>query len=101
MTDSIREMARDVADLRSFEKHETAAYAALALAGEVGELCNYLKKELRGDYSKQKEIEAEVPDILFYLIQFCKSRGISISEEWDKKMLHNSIKYSRPLSRKF
>lgn len=38
-----------------------------ALAGEVGELCNYLKKMSRGDKISKKALEHEVADILSYL----------------------------------
>ena len=41
----------------------------LALAGEVGELCNCVKKALRGDYKledRREEILAELADIITY-----------------------------------
>lgn len=93
----ITRMRLDVESLRSYEPHETPTYAALAMAGEVGELCNLLKKELRsgGKIDNQKEISMEIPDILFYLIQFATDRHIDIDEVWKTKMKHNSAKYGR------
>jgi len=38
-----------------------------ALAGEVGELCNYLKKLSRGDKIPKKKMAHEIADILTYL----------------------------------
>lgn len=98
---TIKEMQQDINDLRSHGNHETLAYSILALAGEVGELANYLKKELRahGSVDNQEAIEKEVPDILFYLLQFCADRGIDVEKVWDQKMIFNSCKYGHKLSR--
>lgn len=38
-----------------------------ALAGETGELCNFLKKISRGDKIKKKELAHEISDIMTYL----------------------------------
>lgn len=38
-----------------------------ALSGEVGELCNYLKKRRRGDKISKKALAHEVCDIITYL----------------------------------
>ena len=38
-----------------------------ALAGEVGELCNYLKKQSRGDKIPKQELEHEIADIIMYV----------------------------------
>ena len=98
---TIEDMKRDVEDLRSHKEHENPHYAALAMAGEVGELCNFLKKELRsgGTVDNSTAIAKEVPDILFYLLQLCEDRGIDIQLEWDGKMKHNAQKYGKSLSR--
>ncbi|MCR4341951.1 MAG: MazG-like family protein [Gemmatimonadaceae bacterium] len=42
---------------------------ALAIAGEAGELCNLIKKTLRGDFTieeKRGEILAELADVMTY-----------------------------------
>jgi NTP pyrophosphatase (non-canonical NTP hydrolase) len=42
---------------------------ALAIAGEAGELCNLVKKTLRGDFTveeKRAEILAELADVMTY-----------------------------------
>jgi len=38
-----------------------------ALAGEVGELCNLLKKLLRGDNPSIEDISCEIGDVAIYL----------------------------------
>ena len=40
---------------------------ACALSGEVGELCNFLKKRSRGDKIKKKQLAHEISDIMTYL----------------------------------
>lgn len=40
---------------------------AMALTGELGELCNFLKKSNRGEYVDAKNIEYELADIQIYL----------------------------------
>lgn len=103
MKPTIEDMHNDVSALRSNKAHETQAYTAIALAGEVGELCNFVKKELRsgGAENHDEDIRKEVPDILFYLLQLCQLRGINIQHEWKKKMIHNSKKYGRPLPERY
>lgn len=51
-------------------KHSTdwsAMEWGCALSGEVGELCNYLKKMRRGDNIPKKKLAHEVCDIITYL----------------------------------
>jgi NTP pyrophosphatase (non-canonical NTP hydrolase) len=38
-----------------------------ALSGEVGELCNFLKKIARGDKIPKKRLKHEIGDIMTYL----------------------------------
>lgn len=45
----------------------TPAQYACALAGEVGEACNLIKKQFRGDEISTKEIADELADVLVYL----------------------------------
>lgn len=47
---------------------------ALALAGEVGELCNLLKKKRRGDDVNEEDIDREAADIYAYLDLFLTRR---------------------------
>jgi NTP pyrophosphatase (non-canonical NTP hydrolase) len=58
--------ARAHADIKHSHSWIPLAWGG-ALAGEVGELCNYLKKMSRGDKIKKKVLAHEVADILIYL----------------------------------
>lgn len=58
--------ARAHADIKHSHSWIPLAWGG-ALAGEVGELCNYLKKMSRGDKIKKKELAHEIADIMTYL----------------------------------
>jgi NTP pyrophosphatase (non-canonical NTP hydrolase) len=59
-------------------------YFGLALGGEVGELENFIKKEIRGDGRRQKwsriPIGLEMVDILIYLLLLAKEYEINIED---------------------
>lgn len=52
---------------------------ACALAGEVGELCNLLKKRHRGEDIAQEDIADEMGDVLAYLDLLATRCGINLS----------------------
>lgn len=58
--------ARARADIKHSHSWIPLAWGG-ALAGEVGELCNYLKKMSRGDKIKKKVLAHEIADIMTYL----------------------------------
>ena len=55
-----------------------------ALAGEVGEFCNLIKKVKRGsrklDAKTRKEIRHELADCQTYLVQCAESLGINLAD---------------------
>lgn len=51
-----------------------------ALAGEVGELCNLLKKDRRGDDVPQAAIAEEIADVAIYLDLLAYKAGIDLGE---------------------
>ena len=68
-----------------------------ALSGEVGELCNYLKKMRRGDKIPKKKLAYEVCDIVTYLSLLADKLGIDfeqaiienfniVSKRWKSKL---------------
>lgn len=66
---------------RTFDdRREHSRYMALALAGEVGELCNLVKKEWRGDPKglDGKALLDEASDIFVYWTLFCHVHGWTI-----------------------
>lgn len=55
--------------------------SALSLAGEVGELCNLLKKKIRhGHEISQGELENELGDILWYVADLATASDLTLHE---------------------
>lgn len=61
-----------------------------ALAGEVGELCNLLKKLLRGQDIPQREIEDEAADVQIYLDLLAKRMNFSLADAVMRKFNEKS-----------
>lgn len=53
---------------------------ACAVAGEVGEACNIIKKFKRGDYVTLSDLESEIADIIIYVDLLAAFYGIDLSE---------------------
>lgn len=51
---------------------------ACGLAGEVGELCNLIKKRRRGEFISLTAVSDEIGDVLAYLDLLSASMGISL-----------------------
>lgn len=51
---------------------------ACALAGEAGELCNWIKKELRDGVSRKDEIAKELADVVTYADLLAARYGIDL-----------------------
>lgn len=51
-----------------------------ALAGEVGELCNLLKKRRRGEWISKGDIADELADVLAYAFLVGSKVGIDVEE---------------------
>lgn len=69
------------------QAHKTAQYkndfyVPLAIAGEVGELLNYMAKYYRGDFDEidTNKIKYEVGDILWELSELLTINNISLNE---------------------
>lgn len=58
-------------------------YTMIALAGEIGEACNYHKKGMRDpgfghDPDWKKKLITEFGDILYYLVKACHDNGTTL-----------------------
>lgn len=52
---------------------------AMGLAGETGELVDLLKKEIfHGRPATEADFESEAGDVLWYLSNLCRVRGVSL-----------------------
>lgn len=72
-----------------------------ATAGEVGELCNVIKKIHRGDFTlkeaNEKELLAdEAADVVIYLDLLCQKAGINLGNAIVNKFNKSSEKIGCP-----
>ena len=65
---------------------------AMATTGELGELCNLLKKRHRGEEINQKDIADEIADTLIYLDLLAACLGIDLTEAVISKFNEVSIR---------
>jgi NTP pyrophosphatase (non-canonical NTP hydrolase) len=67
---------------------EDQRFLALALAGEVGELCNVVKKQWRGDDLPHAPamIKEELADVRIYLELLARSLSVDLDEACEGKM---------------
>lgn len=98
-------------DLRTIQKieHEDTShyfpgllagptYFGVALAGEVGEACNDIKKWSRGDFDQNElilRLSKELPDVLIYLVMLAAYLDIDLEEAWMAKKEYNNERYKR------
>lgn len=82
-----------------FPNHtETLDYLAIAMAGEVGEVCNIIKKFDRGSINGEllrEELSKELPDILIYLVMLAEKVGIDLQQAWINKKEYNDSRFLR------
>jgi NTP pyrophosphatase (non-canonical NTP hydrolase) len=72
-------IARSKADVKHSNDWSPMEWGC-ALSGEVGELCNYLKKMSRGDNIPKKALAHEVSDIMTYLSLLSDKLDINMEE---------------------
>jgi len=71
-------------------------YLAVALAGEVGEVCNEIKKYERGDFDfveLTKRLHDELPDVLIYLVMLAGAMEINLSYAYNRKKEYNDRRF--------
>ena len=72
-------------------------YSAIALAGEVGEIANIVKKIVRGDSTLQdscKAIMEESADVFAYLMKLCNQMNIDLERAYLDKRETNQDRFS-------
>ena len=84
--DKLREVneARCKNDIRSLQSWSPLEWGA-CIAGETGELCNYLKKIKRGDKIDKIKLAHELADIITYADLTAACLGIDLGEAVRKK----------------
>ena len=71
--------ARCVKDIRAIDSWTPLEWGG-ALAGEVGELCNFLKKMRRGSKIDKKDLAYELADIITYADLLAAALDIDLGE---------------------
>lgn len=66
---------------------------ATALAGEVGEMCNLLKKRRRGEMILDEEIAKELADVILYADLLATHAGINLERAVVQKF--NEVSFRR------
>lgn len=108
----MREGYQSVESLRMIQKIEAAdsshyfpdvsnelVYLACALAGEVGEACNNIKKNYRGSIPRAfltDLLRSELADVLIYLVMLAEAAGVDLTEAWQDKKEFNDARYIGP-----
>lgn len=72
-------------------------YCAIAMAGEVGEVCNEVKKEYRDCKSIDDLILDESGDILFYLAALAHEYGHTLQDILDYNVRKLTMREPTPL----
>ncbi len=73
-------------------------YLSNAMAGEAGEVCNWVKKFERGDFDKvelRERLMGELADVLIYLVMLAEEMEISLQAAYDTKKEFNEQRYRR------
>lgn len=100
---TLKAAIRRFADARGWEPYHTPKNLTLALASEVGELCEifrWLTPEesamASSDPGRREAIADELADIANILLLLSEHTGIDLSEAIQAKMAKNEIKYPAP-----
>lgn len=85
-------------DLHADPTNKLGLHYALGLAGEVGEVCNLLKKVNRKDRKKisKNDLSDELADVFTYLMLLADANDIDLMEAYFKKREHNKGRWGDP-----
>src|SRR6188768_3244511 len=92
-----RRLTESIVLLNNWTPQRHKEFLAIAIAGEVGELCNLIKKEMRGDVISGSMIRMEIADIYIYLCHMADAYGVDLNYQAWLKMKEV---YKRPLIQK-
>ena len=105
---TLKQIQKEV-EQRYFEKRDSV-FVAMCLAGEVGEVCNWIKKFCRVENGSmvdgktreqiREEIKKELPDIIFYVAKLANDGGYDLEILWKEKMEINDKKYGDTIGRR-
>ena len=104
----LRSQQAAFAEARDWDQFHTPRNLALALVGEVGELCEIF--QWKGDHevqpglpgwtdAKRQHLGEEMADVLMYLVRLADKCGIDLPAVADSKIQKNAAKYPASLVR--
>jgi NTP pyrophosphatase (non-canonical NTP hydrolase) len=100
---ALKDGIRAFAEARGWEPYHSPKNLAMALAGEVGELCQEFRwltaEESRGvanDPRLRQAVADELADVANIVFLLCLHTGIDLSEAVRAKMSKNAVKYPAP-----
>lgn len=91
MTIELQQQVKDDGDVwfPTSELNKDLVFNALAMAGEVGEFCNLLKKSERGDFDLTPalivDMAFELADVYIYLMQCANILNIDLDKVYEQK----------------
>lgn len=103
---AFEKMSEDVSRtwfLKFDDEDDEILYLSNALAGEVGELANEVKRYIRLKILEDSEntpkqrlnVEFEVMDILYYLVKIIKTLDIDVEQAWDVRIAINERRWKK------
>jgi NTP pyrophosphatase (non-canonical NTP hydrolase) len=85
-----------VKSMKVYPEQYSILYPALGLAGETGEICEKIKKGLRGDKELDKEeLLKELGDPLWYITSLADDLGFSLQDVVDANVKKLSSRKER------
>lgn len=88
----LRQMLRDFAAQRKWAGFHTPRNLALALSGEVGEICQILRWQ--PEHAGLPEgISSEIADVMIFLSYLADACGVDICAAVESKILRNEDRY--------
>jgi NTP pyrophosphatase (non-canonical NTP hydrolase) len=76
----------------------SAFYHAACMAGEAGEVINWLKKVERGSIEVgdcRDQVAEEIADVFTYMLGLCGLLGIDLEKEYNAKRYTNAKRFGR------
>ncbi len=82
------------------ESAESVAFTTLALAGEVGEVANIVKKIERGslrwtDAKVRYDLAMEIADVYTYLVVLAGQCGVDLEKAYAAKRIENAQRFGK------
>lgn len=91
---------RTFCEARDWDQFHSPKELAIGLATEAGELLQHFRfksdaqvASLMADARRRGEIEAELADVLFFLLRFSQMHGVNLKQALDTKLEINARKY--------